>query len=183
MSTSHLFTTGPSDHHALHDPVAFDPPIVALLPRTAPCATPPAHFTNLAHIYQRRVRPDPPISSAEPPVPDPLRYQATCAPSIDIHREPRHVHLMVTHRSVGVLRLVDRLVLTTAATPAPSLVPSVQIVLADADWHRAMDYAAQLANHTWDLLSCPPANNVVTSKWIFRHKLKANDSLDRYKAH
>jgi hypothetical protein len=90
---------------------------------------------------------------------------------------------MVTHRSVGVLRLVDRLVLTTAATPAPSLVPSVQIVLADADWHRAMDYAALLANHTWDLLSCPPANNVVTSKWIFRHKLKANDSLDRYKAH
>jgi hypothetical protein len=44
------------------------------------------------------------------------------------------------------------------------------------------EYAALLANHTWDLASCPPGTNVVTSKWLFRHKLTSDDSLDCYKA-
>jgi hypothetical protein len=29
---------------------------------------------------------------------------------------------------------------------------------------------------------CPPGPNVVTSKWIFCHKLTSDGSLDRYKA-
>jgi hypothetical protein len=45
-----------------------------------------------------------------------------------------------------------------------------------------MEYTALLANHTWDLLLRPPDTNVVTSKWIFRHKLTSDGSLDRYKA-
>jgi hypothetical protein len=44
------------------------------------------------------------------------------------------------------------------------------------------EYVALLANHTWDLVSCPPGTNVVTSKWLFRHKLTSDGSLDRYKA-
>jgi hypothetical protein len=44
------------------------------------------------------------------------------------------------------------------------------------------EYAALLANHTWDLVSCAPGTNVVTGKWLFRHKLTSNGSLDRYKA-
>jgi hypothetical protein len=46
----------------------------------------------------------------------------------------------------------------------------------------AEEYAALLANHTWDLVSCPPGTNVVTGKWLFRHKLISDGSLDRYKA-
>jgi hypothetical protein len=44
------------------------------------------------------------------------------------------------------------------------------------------EYAALLANHTWDLVPCPPGTNMVTGKWLFRHKLTSNSSLDRYKA-
>jgi hypothetical protein len=44
------------------------------------------------------------------------------------------------------------------------------------------EYAALLTNHTWDLVSCPPGTNVVTGKWLFRHKLTSDGSLDRYKA-
>ena len=45
-----------------------------------------------------------------------------------------------------------------------------------------MEYEAMLANHTWDHVPRPPSTNVVTSKWVFRHKLKANDTQDQYKA-
>jgi hypothetical protein len=44
------------------------------------------------------------------------------------------------------------------------------------------EYAALLANHTWDLVPRPPGTNVATGKWLFRHKLTSNGSLDRYKA-
>jgi hypothetical protein len=45
------------------------------------------------------------------------------------------------------------------------------------------EYEALLSNGTWDLVSWPPGANVVTNKWIFKNKLKADGSLDRYKAH
>jgi hypothetical protein len=44
------------------------------------------------------------------------------------------------------------------------------------------EYAALLANHTWDLVPCPPSTNVVTGNWLFRHKLTSDASLDHYKA-
>jgi hypothetical protein len=44
------------------------------------------------------------------------------------------------------------------------------------------EYEALVSNSTWDLVPRPSGANVVTDKWIFNHKLKANDSLDRYKA-
>jgi hypothetical protein len=44
------------------------------------------------------------------------------------------------------------------------------------------EYAALLANQTWDLVPRPPGTNVVTGKWLFRRKLTSDRSLDRYKA-
>jgi hypothetical protein len=42
-------------------------------------------------------------------------------------------------------------------------------------------YEALLSNNTWDLVRWPLKANVITDKWIFKHKLKADGSLDRYK--
>jgi hypothetical protein len=44
------------------------------------------------------------------------------------------------------------------------------------------EYDALIVNDTWSLVPRPPGVNVVTGKWIYRHKLLADGSLDRYKA-
>jgi hypothetical protein len=38
------------------------------------------------------------------------------------------------------------------------------------------EYKALLSNNTWDLVPRSPWANVVTSKWILKHKLKVNGS-------
>jgi hypothetical protein len=44
------------------------------------------------------------------------------------------------------------------------------------------EYAALLANQTWDLVPRPPGSNVVTGKWIWTHNCRADGTLERYKA-
>lgn len=44
------------------------------------------------------------------------------------------------------------------------------------------EFSALQANHTWDLVPCLSMTNLVTRKWIFKHKFKADGSLGRYKA-
>jgi len=44
------------------------------------------------------------------------------------------------------------------------------------------EYAALQDNNTWELVPRPAKANVVTGKWIFKHKFHADGSLDRYKA-
>jgi hypothetical protein len=44
------------------------------------------------------------------------------------------------------------------------------------------EYAALLTNQTWELVPRPLGSNVVTSKWIWTHKRRANGTLERYKA-
>jgi hypothetical protein len=44
------------------------------------------------------------------------------------------------------------------------------------------EYRALLDNDTWDLVPPPQNANIISGKWVFRHKLKPDGSLDRYKA-
>ncbi|WVZ98012.1 hypothetical protein U9M48_043505 [Paspalum notatum var. saurae] len=68
-----------------------------------------------------------------------------------------------------------------ALSPVPS---SFRHALADPNWRGAMDeeFQALIANNTWTLVPRPSNANIVTSKWIFRHKLHSDGTLDRYKA-
>ena len=56
--------------------------------------------------------------------------------------------------------------------------------LADPNWRQAMqeEFDALLVNHTWDLVPRPSQANIVTGKWVFKHKYQADGSLERYKA-
>jgi hypothetical protein len=44
------------------------------------------------------------------------------------------------------------------------------------------EFAALIANNTWDLVPRPVGSNVITSKWIFKHKFNFDGSLEWYKA-
>ena len=44
------------------------------------------------------------------------------------------------------------------------------------------EHSALLKNHTWDLVPRPPWANIVTGKWIFKHKFQSDGSLERHKA-
>jgi histone deacetylase 1/2 len=44
------------------------------------------------------------------------------------------------------------------------------------------EYEALLANQTWDLVLRPSGCNVVTGKWIWTIKRRADGTLERYKA-
>jgi hypothetical protein len=145
-------------------------------------STSASRFANPAIVYHRRKSTTPAAFAVLAPRSEPSVYHP-----VAIHRDPRHIHPMLTRCAAGVLWPVDRLILTADMTTTPpdaSLVPSsVCTTLADPHWRRAMEeYAALLANHTWDLVPRPPGTNVVTVKWLFRHMLTSDGSHDRYKA-
>jgi hypothetical protein len=58
-------------------------------------------------------------------------------------------------------------------------------VLTDPIWRYAMEeeFDALISNNTLDLVPQPAASNVITSKWIFKHKFNSDDTLERYKSH
>jgi hypothetical protein len=175
-------------------------------PHAAPAAASPARFTEPPQVYQRRQlastpAPAPlPVSrttscSIEPPQVSHQR-QVTPAPAssragppvyhlVPVVHDPCRTYPMVTRRAAGITKPVDLLQLSAATSPMLSPVPtSVCRALANPHWRCAMEeeYEALLSNRTWDLVPRPPGANVVTDKWIFKHKLKADGSLDRYKA-
>jgi len=44
-----------------------------------------------------------------------------------------------------------------------------------------VEFKALAANHTWTLVPFQGQNNIVDSKWVFKTKYKANDSIERRK--
>ena len=50
-------------------------------------------------------------------------------------------------------------------------------------WKEAVNSEIEsiLQNHTWELVDLPPVCKTLGYKWIFKRKLKANGSIDKYK--
>ena len=116
-------------------------------------------------------------------IPSPPRYVKNDPPVPDgvVSIPPvANSHSMATRGKTGYRQ--PRLALhAEALSPLPW---SYRDALADPHWRRAMEdeYAALQANHTWDLVPRPAKANVVTGKWIFKHKFNVDGSLECYKA-
>jgi hypothetical protein len=91
-------------------------------------------------------------------------------------------HRMVTRGKHGFRQPKERLNLHVA-TLSP-LSKTYRGALADPNWRDAMceEFAALQANGTWSLVPRPAGTNVVTGKWVFRHKFLPDGALDHYKA-
>jgi len=65
------------------------------------------------------------------------------------------------------------------ASPLSPVPKSFRNGLADPNWRAPMEeeFAALLQNNTWDLVPRPSQANVVTGKWLFKHKFNADGSL------
>jgi hypothetical protein len=95
-------------------------------------------------------------------------------------------HQMITRGKTGFRVVPDHLVLTaviSSLTPSP-IPSSTRVALTDPQWRAAMEeeYGALISNGTWELVPRPQGSNVVTSRWVFTHKFRADGTLDRYKA-
>jgi hypothetical protein len=81
---------------------------------------------------------------------------------------------MVTRHVAGTLppRVLAATTRDSQVSPVPS---SVRTALLDPHLRRSMEeeYAALVANQTWDLVPRSPSTNVVTGKWIWTHKRRA----------
>ena len=51
-------------------------------------------------------------------------------------------------------------------------------------WKEAINDEVEsiLQNHTWELVDLPPGSKPLGYKWIFKKKMKAGGSIDKYKA-
>ncbi|XP_073353640.1 uncharacterized protein [Aegilops tauschii subsp. strangulata] len=155
---------------------------VAVAPSAAPVAAAPSAAPGAA---APPAAPDTPAPSAAPVTgsssssPVPLSAPpAAAAPLTGV----------VTRARTGAFRPSTRYTsdkyACAASTPAPSQLPtSVRAALRDLNWLAAMreEFDALQRNRTWQLVRRPPRANVITGKWVFRHKTHPDGSLERYK--
>jgi hypothetical protein len=75
--------------------------------------------------------------------------------------------------------------LTVVSSATISPIPATyRSALKDPNWYNAMldEFNALMRNDTWSLVPRPAGVNMVTGKWIFRHKFNPDGSLAHYKA-
>jgi transposase InsO family protein len=117
----------------------------------------------LLHVYVHR-----PLAPTSPPVPVPAAASESSWP---VTRTQSRVIPLVQYRGL------------TATTPSPILA-NYRSGLADPNWHATIadEYKALMDNGTWRLVPRPPGANVVSGKWIFKHKYHSDGTLARHKA-
>jgi hypothetical protein len=190
--------------------LAEDPAILQIGQVLAPAPTQPAPAgPPPLRVYTRRRAAAPPLPTeleVPPPAPavaaqtapavpaqpatavtvQPVPATAVAASSIP---PPLTSSRPVTRLQTGSLKPVDRygfppaahVVTVSTTSPIPR---DYRGGLADPQWREAMaeEHKALVETNTWRLVPRPPGANVVTGKWIFRHKFHSDGTLARHKA-
>ena len=91
---------------------------------------------------------------------------------------------MLTRAKHGIVQPIDKLNLSAEHSIISPIPKTYRSALQDPLWRVAMseEYDAIIQNRTWSLVPRPVGANVVSGKWIFKHKFGADGGLARYKA-
>ncbi|WJZ97445.1 hypothetical protein VitviT2T_016048 [Vitis vinifera] len=96
----------------------------------------------------------------------------------EVEVEPRHSKRVRTEKSFGP----DFLTFMLEGEPQTfkEVVNSTEGLM----WKEAIksEIDSILQNHTWELVDLPPGCKPLSSKWIFKRKMKVDGSIDKYKA-
>jgi hypothetical protein len=177
----------PQVHRQAPAPSASASPMPAGAP--APVAAPVAaawqrfglHYTHRPHLALAP-HPQPEVPSA---LELPVALPPASAPQAAVPRSLEPPARATRSRTGSLPPPMQRYGLSAAASSLASPLPgNTCAALADANWRAAMteEYKALVDNGTWRLVPRPPRANVITDKWVFKHKYRANDSLARYKS-
>uniref|UniRef100_A0ACD5V1F3 Uncharacterized protein n=1 Tax=Avena sativa TaxID=4498 RepID=A0ACD5V1F3_AVESA len=162
-----LFHTPPTSSSPLHhQPMAGTPPVPEPPLPDLPSSPAPSHTSPGS------TRLPAPPQAPPPPSPPPVATP------------PATKHHMITRSKNGIFQPNPKyahLTTTSSISPIPK---TVRTALHDPVWLTAMqeEFGALTKNRTWTLVPRPPGANIVTGKWLFRHKLKSDGTLERYKA-
>jgi hypothetical protein len=90
----------------------------------------------------------------------------------------------VTRTQSGAIAPVRYVRMTAVASVASPIPGNHRSGLADPNWRASMadEYKALIDNGTWRLVPRPLGANVVSGKWIFKHKFHSDGTLARHKA-
>jgi hypothetical protein len=91
---------------------------------------------------------------------------------------------MVTRAHAEVFKPNPRYAMATSTSPISLIPSSARVALRDPNWKAAMEaeFSTLQANRTWRLIDKRPGAHIISGKWVFKHKLHPDGSLDRYKA-
>jgi hypothetical protein len=130
-------------------------------PRAPPGFPPLRPKRDFTYHYTRWPRPPPAPAAPAPAAPPPLPKGAVAVPPVT------NRHTMGTRSKSGY-----RMPAVFHVAPMSPVPKTFRSAPADPNWRAVMEeeHSALLKNHTWDLVPCPPWANVVTGKWIFKHK-------------
>jgi hypothetical protein len=184
------------------DPVGLDPAILwhggaYRLPQAsrqdapAPAAAPVAAERQRYSLhYSRRPRPAPapapqpppavppaatPVAASTAPTPQEVPPASSAPQAVAPEPPARETRSRTGSLPPPMQRYGFTATASSLASPLPG---STRAALADANWRAAMaeEYQALVDNGTWRLVPRPPHANVITGKWVFKHKFHADGS-------
>jgi hypothetical protein len=90
---------------------------------------------------------------------------------------------MITRARAGIHKPNPKYAMMTSTTISP-IPRSVRAAVKDPYWYAAMkqEFDALQVNKTWTLVPRPPGARIITGKWVFKHKMNPDGTLERYKA-
>jgi histone deacetylase 1/2 len=184
LSPQHLSSQISSSPHMTPSTIASPIPTTpSFSPVTTPVAIDDSPITTPSPSFNRQTTSPSLESTASSPTSPPRSSRTIIQPALPtIHRDPSptNIHPMQSRAKTGIRQPKH----FSAVKSGSSLEPQhYKQVVTDPNWVNAMKLEFDVQhNKTWELVPNSSSISVIGCKWVYKLKLKADGSVDRYKA-